>query len=386
MTKEDLKDYLVYEAEYSERRVNKMSDYELFDAWLRYNGIIGFTDDIVDMVKCLNLKNMKEKIEKVFYADSEYASKHKLNTCNKVVSQELLDKIEDGCSLETLEEVAKGSDIFKYRTQITIHGLFPELSTRCIGRYVNIVQNKNKSVGIKYNAIDHEKKKRLYKLICDCTEYRITENSTTFHISQWIELDTSSEEAFKAPIKKAVEEIKKIDRSLFFGSVQVYVSRGLFRTYLVKEINIKCFYERNSKQIVEQVCGMSYDKAMEIHNKKVEEERQRQIEWDKRCEENAAKAQREREILKAKLEEFKRTTPPPSGFTITPTYVLQVGDIAAIPRIRIDGTPMWYFWKIMKSFGRIISKICDENGNVNNNKPGRELFNREYEGYIKKAK
>ena len=29
MNKEDLKDYLVYEAEYSEKRVNEMSDYEL---------------------------------------------------------------------------------------------------------------------------------------------------------------------------------------------------------------------------------------------------------------------------------------------------------------------------------------------------------------------
>ena len=56
MDREELKDYLVYEAEYSERRVNKMSDYELLDAWLRYNGIIGFTDDIVDIVNCLNLK------------------------------------------------------------------------------------------------------------------------------------------------------------------------------------------------------------------------------------------------------------------------------------------------------------------------------------------
>lgn len=56
MNKEDLKDYLVYEAEYSEERVNKMSDYELFDAWLRYNGIIGYTYDIIDLVKCLNLK------------------------------------------------------------------------------------------------------------------------------------------------------------------------------------------------------------------------------------------------------------------------------------------------------------------------------------------
>lgn len=329
---------------------------------------------------------MKEKIEKVFDAESEYASKHKLNTCNKVVSQELLDKIENGCSLETLEEVSKGFDIFKYRTQITIHGLFPELSTRCIGRYVNIVQNKNKSVGIKYNAIDHEKKERLYKLICDCTEYRITENSTTFHISQWIELDTSSEEAFKAPIKKAVDEINKIDRKLFYGSVHVYLCRGLFRTYAVKEIKIKCFYERNFKTIVEQVCGMSYDEALEIHNKKVEAERQRQIEWEKRCDEAAAKAQREREIMKAKLEEFKRTTPPPSGFMITPDYILQVGDIVTKPRIGKDGEPRWYFWKLIKSFGRLIIKSCDENGNINKEATGMELIKREYNGYIKKAK
>lgn len=56
MKKEDLKDYLVYVAEYSEERVNKMSNYALLDAWLRYNGIIGFTDDIIDIINCLNLK------------------------------------------------------------------------------------------------------------------------------------------------------------------------------------------------------------------------------------------------------------------------------------------------------------------------------------------
>ena len=56
MKKEDLKDYLVYVAEYSEERVNKMSNYAPLDAWLRYNGIIGFTDDIIDIVNCLNLK------------------------------------------------------------------------------------------------------------------------------------------------------------------------------------------------------------------------------------------------------------------------------------------------------------------------------------------
>lgn len=329
---------------------------------------------------------MSNNIEKVFDADSEYASKHILNTCNKSVSQELLDKIEAGCSLETLEDVAKGFNIFKYRTQITVHGLFPALSTRCIGRYVNIVQNKNKSVGIRYNAIDHDKKMRLYNLICDCTEYRITENSTTFHISQWIKLDTSSEESFKAPIQKAVDEINMIDRKLFYGSVHVYVVREIFRVYVVKEINIKCFYERNFKSIVEQVCGISYDEAIEIHNKKVEEERQRRIEWERRYKEEAEKGKREREMMKEKLEEFKRSTPPPSEFIITPNYILQAGDMIAKPKLCYDGNPRWVFYKVIKSFGRLIIKSCDDIGNIDKSSTGRELITRKYSGYIKKAK
>lgn len=55
MTKEELKEYLVYEAEYPQERVDQMSDEELLDAWLHYNGIIGYTWDIIDIVKQLEL-------------------------------------------------------------------------------------------------------------------------------------------------------------------------------------------------------------------------------------------------------------------------------------------------------------------------------------------
>lgn len=55
MTKKELKEYLVDEAEYSEKYVENMSDYELFDAWLKYNGIIGYTCDIIDVVENLKL-------------------------------------------------------------------------------------------------------------------------------------------------------------------------------------------------------------------------------------------------------------------------------------------------------------------------------------------
>lgn len=50
MTQEDLRDYLVTEAEYDVEEAEKLNGYELVQAWLEWNGIIGFTSDILDVV------------------------------------------------------------------------------------------------------------------------------------------------------------------------------------------------------------------------------------------------------------------------------------------------------------------------------------------------
>ena len=50
MTKEELKSYLVDEAEYDREKVESMGEYDLIDAWLTYEGIVGFTEDIADTV------------------------------------------------------------------------------------------------------------------------------------------------------------------------------------------------------------------------------------------------------------------------------------------------------------------------------------------------
>ena len=51
MTKDELKDYLVSEAEHTEAEVESMTDFELVDAYLTWNGICGFTEDIIDVVR-----------------------------------------------------------------------------------------------------------------------------------------------------------------------------------------------------------------------------------------------------------------------------------------------------------------------------------------------
>lgn len=51
MDKNELMEYLVNEAEYSENKVAELTNTELLDHWLEYNGICGFTEDIKDVVR-----------------------------------------------------------------------------------------------------------------------------------------------------------------------------------------------------------------------------------------------------------------------------------------------------------------------------------------------
>lgn len=48
------------DSNYSLEDLNGMSDYELFDAYLKWIGIIGYTDDILETIQ--SIKNEKENI------------------------------------------------------------------------------------------------------------------------------------------------------------------------------------------------------------------------------------------------------------------------------------------------------------------------------------
>ena len=63
-TKEDLKEYLEEEAEYTFEEVEEMNDFELLDAYLEWNGIIGYTTDILEAVGCLLGKDLTKKFMK----------------------------------------------------------------------------------------------------------------------------------------------------------------------------------------------------------------------------------------------------------------------------------------------------------------------------------
>lgn len=51
MDKNDLMEFLVVEAECSENEVAEMTNTELLDYWLEYNGIFGYTEDIKEVIE-----------------------------------------------------------------------------------------------------------------------------------------------------------------------------------------------------------------------------------------------------------------------------------------------------------------------------------------------
>lgn len=53
MTTDELKSYLIDEAEYEAESVEAMTKSELLDAYLQYEGICGYTGDIMDTIEHL---------------------------------------------------------------------------------------------------------------------------------------------------------------------------------------------------------------------------------------------------------------------------------------------------------------------------------------------
>lgn len=231
-------------------------------------------------------------IEKLF-TSGNYDNKNITNKSNVIVPQSILDLIEaDGATSEILDTI--GTKVFKYRTQITIHGLFPELKNNYIGGYKNMFQNKNLSIGVKYTAIDRDKKERIFlKIRAFASGWNVTNNSSEYNIYK-----SSNHFSTKDEYLELLPEYQKlaesINKDLFFGNVDVYLSKNFFGYFMVCEVNIGAIYEKNVNALIESICGESIEVIEKtIENKRVELENKRKLEKEQRdAEANAIAAKK----------------------------------------------------------------------------------------------
>ena len=263
---------------------------------------------------------MKIKDKEVFFTKEGLSdSKHILNTNpDKEIDIGYLDLLEqEGVTLEQLEEFEKELDIFRYKTQITIHGISPTLKTKYIGNYKSLIENKNKSIGVKWRAIDLKKKAEIFKILQRYQPgWLEVSNSNTYHLmmSSYIDRETQ--------FKEKLEEYKKIgekfDKSLFYGHWTIYGGNVSFYGYiLILELHINAIPEGNIPKFITKALDRPYKEI--IKEIKAEEEVVRQKEQRKL---------QQKELNQIAKEKYIQENIIPKGFIKTDSYkILQPGDI-----------------------------------------------------------
>jgi len=86
-----------------------------------------------------------------------------LNTCPDKVADITLEEIEKGITIERLSELTV--PVYRYGGQVTIHGIFEGIPDDLrVHGYKSVFHNGNKSLGVKYVAIDSYKKNLLQQV------------------------------------------------------------------------------------------------------------------------------------------------------------------------------------------------------------------------------
>lgn len=130
-----------------------------------------------------NVNDITDQYQTFFNAtNGSFNTPKKINRTPILIPEEYCDKI-DNSTITSEDIVRLGSlvTLFRYKTCVTIHGLWRSTNER-IGGYKNVHVNKNGSIELKYNAIDRDKKDALAKLcrIVGWAERRDSEGDCIF--------------------------------------------------------------------------------------------------------------------------------------------------------------------------------------------------------------
>lgn len=236
--------------------------------------------------------------ENLFSASYQNDSKHKLNTTQKHLPIELLDKIDEGVTLEQIEELqSDGYDVYKYQTQITLHGICKELTSERVGGYKCLTLNQNGSIGVRWIAVDYKKKDMICKKLSYFGWSSVRKSTEMFpYLCKRV---STPEEALNVAMEyKKIAE--RIDSNLFFGSYNIWMGSVYGCYYVVCfDLFINGIREEDINTLLEQITGRTIEEINSEIERQDEEKRKRYKEMNRKYEE-------ERKIRQAKEDEQKK--------------------------------------------------------------------------------
>lgn len=168
-----------------------------------------------------------EVFDKVTGIQDDDKARRVLNVSTRIANV-TAEELETGVTLERLSEI--GVPVFRYQTQVTIHGRLPDFNPETRpGGYKAVFRNQNGSIGVKYSAVDLPKKLALEEA-CELTHktrgWNAHRDSTGFQLQRGFGDDKDA----------AVACLKAVPRDLFIGSAYGARDPWTGRIYIVVEI------------------------------------------------------------------------------------------------------------------------------------------------------
>lgn len=169
-----------------------------------------------------------KKLEVLLSLDAgDYDTPKKLNRSEKRIPAAIVERIEAGeMTSEMLGELGRSFPVFRYKTCITVHGLFDLAAVPKIGGYKNLIQNQNGSLEIRYNAIDFERKRAIGRDARAIAEWQYWADSQghTLQLTRPVP-NREALDSIRAELQAKAERIRQLD---FYGRISVYLARTLW--------------------------------------------------------------------------------------------------------------------------------------------------------------
>lgn len=252
-------------------------------------------------------------VEELFSDDYVFDHKHILNTDKGyVIPPELLKEIDNGITSEFLNKILP--EIYIYRTQITIHGIFPE-QINPYEQYKLVFRNKNGSIGVRYNAIDLEKKRRIGDRVRNI--WKVFSSAAEYYFYDYKEVKSAEETM--AVAKEYRERLSKIDKTLFNGCYNIYLAQDQFgRKFVEVKLFINAIPEENVERVIEAMGGIS---AKELKEQQEAEERRYKEQVESYRKQREYEKKRFQELLNGfYLERFTRRKAGEVGLFFLPVF------------------------------------------------------------------
>ncbi|MBR4620572.1 MAG: hypothetical protein IKO46_06285 [Salinivirgaceae bacterium] len=291
----------------------------------------------------------------IFSIDSNFDSKHINNLApNTPIPDSLIETINKGITLEQLDEVAH-LPICHYKTQITIHGVCDKIKSNKVYGYAALVINSNKSLGVRWLAIDLHKKGRIADYV-GCYDWRTYSDSQVYcYVRRFKYTKDNKDEVYN----RVIQFVKSIDQSLFYGYIDVFQHEYRFSADYDFEVVIylQGIYEKNIRPFLEQVCADNWENIEKAHaefEQRMEEARKEREKEEEARKERAKKAKEE-------YEQWVKDNPFDDKFQKIDFADLQSGDIIGYYKQTSEGGGKYYY-ELYLNYKRLCYRSCDENG------------------------